>query len=60
MKARPTRDSSERASPLSSYAKAGVYVLIAEPGAGKTTAFKVEAESQGGDVCYGPELSDLR
>ena len=43
-----TRDSSERASPLSSYAKAGAYVLIAEPGAGKTTAFKAEAESQEG------------
>ena len=43
-----TRDSKEGASPLSSYAKAGAYVLIAEPGAGKTTAFKAEAESQGG------------
>ena len=33
---------------MSSYAKAGAYVLIAEPGAGKTTAFKAEAASQGG------------
>lgn len=36
------------ASPLSSYAKTGAYVLIAEPGAGKTTSFKEEAVSQGG------------
>ena len=43
-----TRDSRERALPLSSYAKTEAYVLIAEPGAGKTTAFKAEAESQGG------------
>ena len=43
-----TRDAKERTSPLSSYAKAGAYVLIAEPGAGKTTAFKAEAASQGG------------
>ena len=43
-----TRDAKERTSPLSSYAKAAAYVLIAEPGAGKTTAFKAEAASQGG------------
>ena len=43
-----TRDAKERTSPLSSYAKAGAYVLIAEPGVGKTTAFKAEAASQGG------------
>ena len=29
--------------PLSDYAEAGAYVLIAEPGAGKTEAFKIEA-----------------
>ena len=43
-----TRDAKERAAPLSSYAKAAVYVLIAEPGAGKTTAFETEAASQEG------------
>ena len=35
--------------PLSSYANATAYVLIAEPGAGKTTAFETEAKSQGGE-----------
>ena len=43
-----TRDAKELTSPMSSYAKAAAYVLIAEPGAGKTTAFKAEAASQGG------------
>ena len=43
-----TRAAEESASPLSDYANAAAYVLIAEPGAGKTTAFKSEAESQGG------------
>lgn len=36
------------ASPLSSHAETKAYVLIAEPGAGKTTSFKEEADSQGG------------
>ncbi len=35
--------------PLSSYANAAAYVLIAEPGAGKTTAFETEAKSQDGE-----------
>ena len=43
-----TRDAKERTAPLSGYAKDGAYVLIAEPGAGKTTAFETEAASQGG------------
>ena len=43
-----TRAAEESALPLSDYANAAAYVLIAEPGAGKTTAFKSEAESQGG------------
>ncbi len=43
-----TRDGKERAAPLRRYANAAAYVLIAEPGAGKTTAFKTEAASQGG------------
>ena len=43
-----THDAKERTSTLSSYAKATAYVLIAEPGAGKTTAFKAEAASQRG------------
>ena len=43
-----TRDAKERAAPLSSYAKAAVYVLIAEPGDGKTTAFETDAASQEG------------
>ena len=34
--------------PLSHYADAAAYVLIAEPGAGKTTTFKTEAATQGG------------
>ena len=36
--------------PLSDYADCAAYVLIAEPGAGKTTAFKAESEAQGA-VC---------
>ena len=42
------RDAKKRAAPLSGYADAAAYVLIAEPGAGKTTAFQTEAERQGG------------
>ena len=44
-----TRDEKERTLPLSSYAKAAAYVPIAEPGAGKTTAFETEVAKQG--VC---------
>ena len=36
--------------PLSNYADCAAYVLIAEPGAGKTTAFKAESAAQGA-VC---------
>ena len=43
-----TRDAKGSAAPLSNYANSAAYVLIAEPGAGKTTAFKTEAASQGG------------
>ena len=43
-----TRDAEKRAAPLSGYANDAAYVLIAEPGAGKTTAFETEAASQGG------------
>ena len=43
-----SRDAKARAVPLSGYANAAAYVLIAEPGAGKTTAFETEAASQGG------------
>ena len=43
-----TRDAKERAAPLSGYANAAAYLLIAEPGAGKTTTFKTEAATQGG------------
>ena len=42
------RDARDRPTPLSSYANLAAYVLIAEPGAGKTTAFKAEAASRGG------------
>ncbi len=42
------RDAKKRAAPLSDYADTAAYVLIAEPGAGKTTAFQAEAERQGG------------
>ena len=43
-----TRGTKARAAPLSDYANAAAYVLIAEPGAGKTTAFETEAARQGG------------
>ena len=42
------RDVEKSATPLTNYADAAAYVLIAEPGAGKTTAFETEAASQGG------------
>ena len=42
-----TRRAKARA-PLSGLANDAAYVLIAEPGAGKTTAFETEAASQGG------------
>ena len=42
------RDARHRPTPLTSHANSAAYVLIAEPGAGKTTAFKAEAASQGG------------
>ena len=42
------RDAKKHAAPLSSYGDAAAYVLIAEPGAGKTTAFRTEAARQGG------------
>ena len=35
--------------PLTNYADRAAYVLIAEPGAGKTTAFKTEATAQGAE-----------
>ena len=46
----PKRYASKSASPLTDYADAGGYVLIAEPGAGETSAFKTEAARQGA-VC---------
>ena len=50
-----TRDTKERTVPLISYAKDGAYVLTAEPGASKTTAFETGAASQ-----RVHKLSDLR
>ena len=46
----PKRDVEKSATPLTNFADAAAYVLIAEPGAGKTTAFETEAASQGA-VC---------
>ena len=37
----------EKPMSLTGYAAAAAYVLIAEPGAGKTTAFKAEAATEG-------------
>ena len=45
----PQRDGGGQ-SPLADYADTAAYVLIAEPGAGKTTALKTEAAKQGA-VC---------
>ncbi len=42
------REGKASTKPLTDYADAAAYVLIAEPGAGKTTAFKTEAATQGG------------
>ena len=44
------RQSGGRQAPLTDYADAAAYVLIAEPGAGKATAFETEAARQGA-VC---------
>lgn len=43
-----TRSAQERTRPLTDYSDAAAYVLIAEPGAGKTTSFETEAASHGG------------
>ena len=43
----PNRGAEKSSRMLSDYADAAAYVLIAEPGAGKTTAFKTEAGRQG-------------
>ena len=43
------RGAKSSAVPLIDYAHAAAYVLIAEPGAGKTTAFKTEAARQSGE-----------
>ena len=43
-----TRNAKGPKEPLEAYANSAAYVLIAEPGAGKTTAFKTEAASRGG------------
>ena len=40
------RGAKSTAAPLIDYSNAAAYVLIAEPGAGKTTAFKTEAARQ--------------
>ena len=42
----PQRDGGRQA-PLTDYADTAAYVLIAEPGAGKTTAFETETAKQG-------------
>lgn len=41
------REAGATTRPLTGYADAAAYVLIAEPGAGKTTSFKAEAARQG-------------
>ena len=43
------RGAKSPAAPLIEYSAAAAYVLIAEPGAGKTTAFETEAVRQGGE-----------
>ena len=43
----PNRGAEKSSTTLTDYADAAAYVLIAEPGAGKTTAFKTEAARQG-------------
>ena len=45
----PQRDGDRQAT-LTDYADTAAYVLIAEPGAGKTTAFETEVAKQGG-IC---------
>ena len=55
--ARP--DAKERTPPLSGYANAMAYVLIAEPGVGKTTAFETEVASRR-VICHSLELADFR
>ena len=39
----PKRRGRNSATPLTDFAEAAAYVLLAEPGAGKTTAFETEA-----------------
>lgn len=43
----PQSSGQDSATPLTDFADVAAYVLIAEPGAGKTTAFETEAQRQG-------------
>ena len=53
----PNPGAAKSSRPLGKYADAAAYVLIAEPGAGKTTAFKSEAASPG---CEYATVTDFR
>ena len=41
-----------RARPLATYRDTSAYVLLGDPGAGKTTAFEAEREALGDDACF--------
>ena len=45
---RSDKPSDAASAPLGDFASSGSYVLIGEPGAGKTTAFQTEADARGG------------
>lgn len=48
----PDSDQDEGSLPLKEFRSAMAYVLLGNPGSGKTTAFKVECEALGDDACF--------
>ena len=55
-----TRGTKARAAPLSDYANAAAYVLIARTGCRQDNGIRDRGSKAGGCVRHSPELSDLR
>ena len=49
-----TEAGEDRSQPLAAFRDAGAFVLLGDPGAGKTTEFDREAEALGGDALFVP------
>ena len=50
----PDSDRDKGSLPLKEFCSATAYVLLGNPGSGKTTAFKTECEALGDDACFIP------